>query len=474
MIMKHANTEPLAQVLAEFVQNVHYDCFDPGTTWRAKICVLDMIGVMMAAWPEQSTQILYRWLQRYGSIPESSVLGAAVKLPAANAAMINSMMAHSLELEDHHSHKRSLNHPGVCTIPASLAIAEREKKSGQEFLTAVILGYEVGGRISSAAKLGVLNIARGFHESSVVGPFSAVTVTGKLLGLPSKQIAQAYGISGSMAAGSMEFKSSEAWSKRLQVGNATRNGVMAVELAREGFTGPPTILEGKHGFYHSYVTEGHYDITKVTKALGDGWDINHIQFKPFACAGVLHSVVTAAAKAREIYNFNSDEIRRVKVFTATKVVEEYAEPIANKATPKTPVGAQFSLQYSVAAMLVKGRALLGEFSYEAIRDPQILRVAKLVIPIADKTIDVGWPGIDPTEMEIELADGKVIKVRVEEAKGDLVNPVTDEEVICKFKELTAPFLTDERIESVIAAIERLETMADIGELTELLIPNRCM
>lgn len=180
----------------------------------------------------------------------------------------------------------------------------------------------------------------------------------------------------------------------------------------------------------------------------------------------------AAAKAREMYGINPDEIRHVKVFTATKVVEEYAEPQASKAAPENPVGAQFSLQYSVAAMLVKGRALLGEFSEEAIHDPQILRVAGSVMPIADKNIDIHWPGIDPTEMEIELANGKMIKVRVEEAKGDLVNPVTDEEVVRKFKELTASFLTDERIESVFAAIERLETIGDIGELMELLIPDR--
>lgn len=466
------NKDTIAHQLGEFIQDTTYEKMDDTTIWRAKMCILDMLGVSMAAWPEESTQMLFRWLSRYGDAPESSILGGGMKLPTANAAMLNSMMAHSLELEDHHSHKRSLNHPGVCTIPPALAIAEREQRSGRDFLIAVILGYEVGSRLSSATKLGTLNLERGFHESSVVGPFSAATVTAKLLNLSSEKIAQAFGICGSLAAGSMEFKSSEAWSKRLQVGNASRNGMMSVELAKAGFTGPPTIFEGKHGFYHAYIHEGNYDLSKITRDLGQKWDIDHIQYKPYACAGVLHSAVTAAAHVREHYGVNHEEIECVMIRTATKVVQEYAEPHLAKAAPQTSVGAQFSLQYSVAAMLVHGKALLEEFSGEAIHDPRVLRIAKLVTPQADSEIDTCWPGVDPTEMTILLRGGQKIQIRVEEAKGDLLNPVTDTELKIKFKELTSPFLTSQRTESVISMCEDLENIGNICRLSELMIPNR--
>ena len=268
-------------------------------------------------------------------------------------AMIHSTMAHSLELEDHHSHKHSLNHPGVCSIPPALAVAEREGKSGRDFLMAVVLGYEIGSRISAATRLGVLNLERGFHESSVCGPFSAATVAGRLMGIGAGQLVQAYGICGGLAAGSMEFKSSEAMSKRLQVGNASHSGVMAAELAAGGFTGPPTVFEGKHGFYHSYVHEGNYTLSRITDGLGAGWDINHIQYKPFACAGILHSAVTAAQKLRQMPGFDAGRLRRIVVGTASKVIEEYATPAGKKAAPDNPVGAQFSLQYSVAVMIVR-------------------------------------------------------------------------------------------------------------------------
>ncbi|SFG14745.1 2-methylcitrate dehydratase PrpD [Desulfotomaculum arcticum] len=464
------NKQTIAQILGDFINKVQYEDIDSPTVWRAKMCILDMAGVIIAAQAEESTQILLRYLQRHGDNPESSVLGTAFRLPAAHAAMLNSTMAHSLELEDHHSHKRSLNHPGVCTTPPALAIAEKLGSSGRDFLTAVVLGYEIGSRISAATRLGVLNLEQGFHESSVCGPFSAATAAGKLTGITADRLAQAFGICGSLAAGSMEFKSSEAWSKRLQVGSASRSGVMAVELADAGFTGPPTVFEGKHGFFHSYVHEGNYDLSRVTKDLGTSWDINNIQYKPFACAGVLHSAVTAAQKAGRLHHLHPDEIQRVLVRTASKVVEEYAQPHERKAAPENPVGAQFSLQYSVAVMLVRGKALLEEFSPEAIRDPDILRVAALVTPLADSGIDAGWPGIDPTEMTIILKDGREILTRVEEAKGDLVNPVTDDELLDKFRELTAPYLSAEAIENALEMFQKLETVKDMRELTGVLTP----
>jgi 2-methylcitrate dehydratase PrpD len=470
--MEHGHRDTVAYALGEFVRGTGFGDFDDGTVWRAKMCILDMLGVITAAWPEESTQILFRWLKGYGSEPESSVLGSGLKLPAANAVMLNSMMAHSLELEDHHSHKRSLNHPGVCTIPAALAIAERDGRSGSDFLTAVVLGYEIGSRLSAATRLGTLNLQRGFHESSVIGPFSAATAAGKLAGLGADVLARAYGICGGLAAGSMEFKSSEAWSKRLQVGNAGRCGVMAAELAAGGFTGPPTVFEGKHGFFHSYVHEGNYDLSGVADGLGRSWDINFIQYKPFACAGVLHSAVTAAAAARERHGLDPERVARVEVRTAARLIEEYAEPAGRKAAPENSVGAQFSLQYAVAVMLVRGRALLAEFSPQVIADPLVLRVAKRVVPVADAAIGAGWPGDDPTELAVATDDGARYVVRVEQAKGDLNDPVTDAELDAKFRELTAPYLSPARQEAVIGACRNLEGVSDMRAFAALLAPDR--
>lgn len=181
--------------------------------------------------------------------------------------------------------------------------------------------------------------------------------------------------------------------------------------------------------------------------------------------------MTAAAKVRSRYELDVNTIRSVAVRTATKVKEEYAEPAAQKIAPQNPVGAQFSLQYSVAVMLAKGKALLAEFSPDAIHDAEVLRLAERIIPEADTAIDAGWPGNDPTELIIVTNDGEEIKVRVEEAKGDLENPVTDSELLDKFRQLTALYLTPERTETVIAMCQNIEEVHNVRELTKLLLPN---
>ena len=457
----------IAYTMGDLIQRTSLEDMDERTRHRGKMCIMDMLGVILAAWPEESTQILYRVIKRHGGLKESSVLGAGDFLPAAHAALINSAMAHSLELEDHHSHTRSLNHPGVCTIAPALAISERENNSGRDFLTAVILGYEIGSRISAATRLGVMNLERGFHESSICGPFSAATATGKLMAANPDVLANAMGICGSTAAGSMEFKSNEAWSKRFQVGNAARNGILALELAREGFTGPTTIFEGRHNFFHSYVHEGNYELSGILRDWGASWDINFIQYKPFACAGVLHSAVTAARQLHIRDDFDPRQVKRIVIKTATKIIEEYAMPAKEKKAPHSPVGAQFSLQYSVAVMLKKGRALVEEFQEKSIHDPDVLRLAALVEVEADPTIDKGWPAQDPTEIMITLKNGRMLTASVSEAKGDLNNPVTDAELFNKFRNLVLPFFGRDNTERAIEMIMQIERLADIKALSTL-------
>jgi len=457
----------IAHAMGGLIQRTSLEDMDERTRHRGKMCILDMLGVMLAAWPEESTQILYRVMKRHGGVRESSVLGSGDCMPAAHAALINSAMAHSLELEDHHSHTRSLNHPGVCTIAPALAISEREYKSGRDFLTAIILGYEVGSRISAATRLGVMNLERGFHESSICGPFSAATVTGKLLEANPDVLAHAMGICGSTAAGSMEFKSNEAWSKRFQVGNAARNGILAVELAIEGFTGPTTIFEGRHNFFHSYVHEGNYELSGILRDWGASWEINHIQYKPFACAGILHSAVTAAQQLHVRADFDPHRVKRIVIKTASKIIQEYAKPYEEKKMPRSPVGAQFSLQYSVAVMLSKGRALVKEFQKESIHDPDVLRLAALVEVEADPAIDDVWPVRDPTEIRVAQNNDRVLTASVAEAKGDLNNPVTDAELFDKFRNLVLPFLGRDNMERVVEMIMNVERLKDIRELSAL-------
>ncbi|MEL7566888.1 MAG: MmgE/PrpD family protein [Dehalobacterium sp.] len=455
-----------SEIMGAFIISADIHSFPETTLRKAKICLIDMLGVMIAAWSEESSRILGEYFISLNGRPESSIIVSGKKVPAIHASFINGAMAHSLELEDHHNHKRSLNHPGVASIPTALAIAEREGSKGKDFITSIILGYEIGSKISRATKIGVLNLERGFHESSVCGPFSSAAVAGKLMGMNTDQFAHAFGICGSLASGSMEFKVNEAWTKRLQVGDANRNGILAVELASKGFTGPATVFEGKHGFYNSYVGEGNYNLTEWLSDLGQDWEINYIQFKPFGCAGVLHSAVTAAQKMALEKNILPEQVKRITIHTSRKIMEEYAIPREKKIKPKNMVGAQFSLHYCVAAMIVKGELLYKEL--KALQDPQILDLAEKIQVIADPDIDKNWPSDDPTVLVTELEDGQIYRTRVEQAKGDLNDPILEHEIITKFHNLAGIFFSEKRRKEIIAFCLEIERKPDIGKLIKLL------
>lgn len=462
-------TKNFSQAMGEFIISTDIHSFPQGTLRKAKFCLIDMLGVMIAAWTEESSKILGDYFISMKGNPESSIIVCGIKVPAIHAAQINGAMAHSLELEDHHNHKRSLNHPGVTSIPAALSIAEREEANGKDFITSIILGYEIGSKISRAAKIGVLNLERGFHETSVCGPFSSATVTGKLMGININEFAHAFGICGSLSSGSMEFKTNEAWTKRLQVGVANRNGIYAVELASKGFTGPFTVFEGKHGFYNSYVGKGSYDLTEWLNDLGQDWEIDYIQFKPFGCAGVLHSAITTAKKMVTEKNILPEQIKKITIYTSKKILEEYASPRESKIKPENMVGAQFSLQYCVAAMIVKGELLFEEFKY--LKEPQILALAEKIHVMVDPDIDKNWPSDDPTVLVCEMEDGEIYKTRVDQAKGDLNDPISEHELIAKFHSLAGVFFGKKRREEIIDFCLDIERKPSIGQLINLLCEN---
>ncbi|WP_028309292.1 MmgE/PrpD family protein [Desulfitibacter alkalitolerans] len=463
------DNKKFSEIISDFIVSAKYEDIPPDVIKKAKFCLIDMLGVIIAAWSEPSSKILYEIFSKTRGVEESSVIVLGDKMPAFNAALINGAMAHSLELEDHHNHKRSLNHPGVTSIPAALALGERERVSGKDFLLSIILGYEIGSKISRAIKIGHLNLEKGFHESSVCGPFSAAAVAGKLLGLSTDQLANAFGICGSLASGSMEFKTNEAWTKRLQVGNANRNGILAAELAEKGFTGPLSVFEGKHGFFNSYCGKGSYNLDSWLEDLGRDWDIKYIQFKPYGCAGVLHSAVTAAKRLRDDNNILLDNVEKIIVYTSRKIFEEYATPVEQKIRPNNMVGAQFSLQYCVAAMLVKGQLLLEEFWDDHLADPVILSLSSKIEVKVDEAIDRNWPIDDVTIIECHGADGSVIKTRVDRAKGDLDDPVTEEELIDKFIKLASVFYSEKQYMDILKTCEDIEGVSDVNELIKLVV-----
>jgi 2-methylcitrate dehydratase PrpD len=462
---------PITEILASFVREYSFAELPEDVVSRAKTSILDLIGVAVRGSLQESTRIARDLVLACGSGPQSTLLGTGQKVSALDAAFVNGASAHSLELDDHISHARSLGHPGVVSVPAAIALGEHMRVRGETLVAAVVHGYELTSRLNDVVPAGFDCFTRGFSGTAITGTFGAAALSAKILDLTAESIVNAFGICGSLTAGSFEYNVSGAWTKRLHAGQSSRNGLLAALLAEGGFTGPRTAIEGQHGFLNSYFGEGNYDVSLLLKDLGQDWALRYMMYKPFACAGILHSSITATRNVMRSNSIAPADIERIEVRTSSTVIREMANPPERKISPVTPVDAQLSLPYAVAVVAARGKALVDEFSVEAIADPLVRDLAHRVSWAADPEIDKSWPNEDPSTVQVTLKDGREFVAAVAGANGSLTAPMTADELIDKFMDLAAPVIGDKRAWKVVGIVERLETLEDISSLTGLLYPE---
>ena len=211
---------------------------------KAKQCLLDTVGAAIAGSRTAEAKVAKRIAPKLNPKKEATLIAGHGKVGVLEAAMANGIMSHALELDD--GNRYAQGHPGVATIPAVLALAEKEKMKGRDVIPAIVAGYEVFGRVGAGGNPSHFN--RGFHTTGTCGTFAAAAAAGRLLSLNESKMVSALGIAGSQAAGLFAFMADGTMTKTLHAGKAAKNGILAAYLAKEGFTGPAYILEDKRGF----------------------------------------------------------------------------------------------------------------------------------------------------------------------------------------------------------------------------------
>ena len=410
---------------------------------------------------EPSNHILVKTLKERGGIPESTVLGGGFRTDAANAALINGCLGHTVELDD--DHREGTIHTGVVVWPAVLAVGEKTGADGKEMLTAALLGYETGIRIGKAF-LGDL-FYQGFHPTGVCGVFAACVAAGKLLGLDCGQMANAIGIAGSQASGNREWKTTGAWTKRLQAGHAGFSGVTAALLARNGFTGPLTAIEGRYGLLNSYSYQGHYDADGILKGLGEYWEIRNNSLKPHASCRFTQPIVDSTLAIVRKYDLIPEDIKAVHVGTGKNALISLTEPAERKYHPETRVDAQFSLPYAAAVAIHRRRAFIEEFNPSSFTDPEILETAGKIDYYLDEVSESKWPVCYAAAVEIETNDGRSFSDRTDYPRGDPENPMSEEEVAEKFSILAGYTLPPDTVEAgakLLGNFRNLENMEQLA------------
>jgi 2-methylcitrate dehydratase PrpD len=454
--------ETYSQIIGRFVRDLRLADVPTAVVDKAKLVFLDTLGVALASSTMEFGAMVTRVAQRLGGAPESLLVGSPARVAAANAVIANGTLAHGLDYDD--TLEEAIVHTGSCAWMTALAVGEEVAATGAAVLEAAIAGTEVLCKIGLVAP-GKFH-ARGFHPTAICSTFGAAAAAGKLYGLDAAQWTDALGLCGSQSSGIIEYLADGTWTKRLHPGWSAHGGVVATMLAREGFRGPARVLEGTDGFFAAFAGKNDYRYEKILE-LGKAWEIPRLTFKSYPCGSISHPYMDCAQKIRQKHAPRPEEIAEVICRTAEGPVHRLWEPLADKQKPLTSYGAKFSLPYSIAVMLVRGRAGLEEFSDQAIHDPAVLALASKVRYALDPTID--YPRHFSGHVKVIMRDGRVFEENQPHPRGGFEDPLPPAEVEEKFRANAGLVLASARIEEIIAAVHGLERLGQISILTQKLI-----
>jgi len=446
-----------AQRLARFVVELKLDAVPAPVVSQAADLVLDTLGNALAAAHEDFGVAVLDVARALGGPRESSLLGAPGKIAAANAVLANATLAHGLDFDD--TREDAIVHTSCVAVTTALAVGEATGASGRAVLEAAIAAVEVMCRVGLAVP-GALH-ARHFHPTAITASFAAAAAAGKLRGLSENQLGRAFGICGSQASGIIEYLADGSWTKRLHPGWNAHAGVIAAQLARAGFTGPSTVFEGAHGLYQAFA--GGLDAAKLDAlldSLGTSWELGQLTLKPYPCGSIAQPYMDCAARLRETPGLRADQIAAIRCKTSPGPVPRLWEPLAAKHAPPNGYAAKFSLPYLIASILVRGKAGLAEFDDDAVQDPAVLGVAKLVTYELDPTID--YPRQFIGDVAITLADGRVVHARQDRPRGGPDAPLSRAELEAKFRGNAALALPDAQGERVIQHVYDLAADAPLA------------
>jgi 2-methylcitrate dehydratase PrpD len=444
------------QTIADFSADINFDDFSNEVVEHAKLCILDWIGVALAGSQETPTKILTSVIKEMEGKKGSTVIGSDIKTFCANAALVNGLMGHVLELDD--IHEESVIHPAAPVVPAVLAVAERKNATGKDVITSVVLGYEVETRVAMSIMPSHYDF---WHTTGTCGTFGASIAAGKILGLDKKRMIYTLGIAGTQASGLIQVFGT--MSKPFNVGKAAMNGVISALLAERGFTSSTAIFQAEKGYCRA--TSKEFNFHKLTKNLGKKFQLMNNIFKRHASCGHTHGAIDAVLNISTKYHVKPENVREIIVETYPIAVDV----VGRNFKPKNVFEAKFSLPYCVAVAMINGTIDLTAFSKENLTDSKILDLSSKVKVTSSPRYVNTLMGC--AKVTIHTLNGKKYAWNVNVPKGYPKNPLTKVELEEKFMELASPILPMRKVTNILKTLHSLEKLNKIESLTSLLIPD---
>lgn len=460
-----AVTPTLSERLCAFMQETSLDAIPDDVRAGTKLQILDAIGLMLVVSTMEYGAVVRNGVAAMGAGEDATILGFGDRSTAALAVLANGAMADALDYDD--THNETHLHPGAHVVPMAVTVGEAVGASGAEALAVAALGFEIGCRLAVAAP-GQFG-RRGFHTSSIVGAISTTMMAGRLYGLTLPQMTAAVGTGASQAGGILQCYTDGTWTQALHPGWNAHGAVTAALLARAGFTGPPTALDGRMGLFRTHVQDPDYafDFARTVANLGKDWEGRTMSVKPYPTGCVIHPYLDAILALHRL-GLRAEQVKRLRLPMSHHWVGIVCEPVAEKRRPATEIAGRISLQYAVAEALHHGRFGLDSVREEDLRNPEILALVDRI----DYELDPDPPPRRQFKGWViaELIDGRTIE-RIEHpwTRGNLDDATTPTLVREKFLENATRRLSPARAEAVIAAVIEIETLRSVAELAALCI-----
>lgn len=454
--------------LAHVLSGLRYEDIPPEVVETAKLCVLDTLGVGVAASVRPWTRMVVAMAREAGGTPASAVWGHGFRTSPHLAALANGTAAHGIEMDDRLPTAEL--HLGSMVVPAAMAVGESARIGGRELIAAVVAGYESGVRVGYAVRTRL-----GIHSPGHKGVWGTVAAAGHALGLDSQAMRDAYGLAGSMASGITEFSEDARGTmvKRLHGGLAASHGVLAAQLARGGVTGPASVLDGTYGYCRVFgAAEDELDLGELTAGLGREWRIGDRELKPYAAWGGSHTVIDAIGRILEDHPIRPDDIAAVSVGGSSRLIRQH-----DLVRPRSIMSAQYSLPFLTATALCRGsHALMSPdevWTDDILDDREIVGLAELVELRVDPEMDEIFRRertYGGARVRVRLRDGTELDAVVYHSQGTTRNPMTPRDIHVKFERLARGVLGEHRTRELMSTVDRLPDVADLREVTALVSP----
>lgn len=437
-----------AHVLIDHALSLRWADLPDATKGRALTFLHDSLAVGVAGRNAAHADAVLVMVQGWGSGGAASVLGRpGLRLPAASAAFVNAFQIHGQEYDC--VHEPAVLHPMATVLAALLAEAERGAPvTGEQFLTAIVAGVDVAVTLGLAAP-----DALRFFRPATAGIFGCVAAIANLRAMPRTQALDAFGHALALVSGTMQAHVEGKPALPVQVANAARNSLVAIDLARGGMPGVAHPIDGPFGYFA--LLEVREELALALARLGQGHRITEVSWKPFPTGRAGHGGIMAVQQLCSEQGLLADDLERL---------EYHAPPLIHRLVGRPakagmePGYARLCMQYLAAVTLLRGTVTLDDFRRETLDDPAVLELASRIVVIADDNPDLA--AFVPARAVAHTRSGAIITQHVTAQFGSPQWPLSEQQHLEKVRGCLAFAEIGDADEALAAAIAALPASDD--------------